>query len=97
MIRKFFQQDNIFLGIALGIIIPAFFYGILWIILHILIPSDTDKTGEIIKESTVQLISIFSNLLIMRYYLSRLKFDRTGRGILLSTLILAIVYFAIYL
>jgi hypothetical protein len=97
MIRKFFQQDNTYLGIGLGIIVPAFFYGLMWIILHLLIPASTGNSSEIIKESTVQLISIFSNLLVMRYYLMRLKFDRTGKGILLSTMILAIVYFALYI
>ncbi|MDY0216391.1 MAG: hypothetical protein RBS19_05495 [Bacteroidales bacterium] len=96
MIRKFFQQDNIFLGIGLGILLPSVLYGLFWIIFHVILANITaDK--EIIKTSTVQLICIFSNLATIRYYLLRLKFDRTGRGILLSTMILAIVYFAIYI
>lgn len=94
MIRRFFQQDNLLFGVILGIIVPAIVLGILYVI--IIIPF-SNANGPIIKPSTLQLLAIFTNLATMRYYLLKLKFDYTGRGILLATMILAIVYFAIYL
>lgn len=81
-------------GVLLGIIVPAVVFGILYLI--IIIPF-SNANGPVIKMSTLQLIAIFTNLATMRYYLLKLKFDFTGRGILLATMILAIVYFAIYL
>jgi hypothetical protein len=80
----------------MGIAVPAIVYGILFLLIG-MIPTPTNGSGPAVKTSTVQLISIFSNLIIMRYYLMKLKFDFTGRGILLSTFILGIAYFAIHL
>ena len=96
MIRKFFKQDNMVLGIILGIVLPAAIYGLLHLFSHYVLSAGNDGM-PMIKTSTIRLIAIFTNLLSLRYYLLRLKFDYTGRGILLSTMILAIVYFAIYL
>jgi uncharacterized membrane protein len=95
MIRRFFQQDKMWLGILLGLGIPAIVYGILFSVMSLF----TAQSGNpsLIKDSTLQLVSIFTNLVTMRYYLLKLKFDYSGRGILLSTMILAIVYFAYYL
>lgn len=97
MIRRFFQQDNMLFGFILGIVIPAAFWGILLLIVLFLIPAVSGKEIAIVKTSTLQLVAIFINLITMRYYLLRLKFDFTGRGILLSTIILAIIYFIIHL
>jgi len=96
MIRRFFKQDNMILGIVLGLIIPAAIYGLLHVFTQYVLSSGPDGM-PIIKTSTLRLIAIFINLITLRYYLLRLKFDATGRGILLSTMILAIIYFAIYL
>lgn len=84
--RSFFKQDNMWLGAGIGIAGPVlFFFLFRWI--------NSLFTGGVLAESTVQLIAICINVLSMRYYLLRVKADRTGRGILLVTFIFAIIYF----
>lgn len=96
MIRRFFQQDKLWLGIMLGIAIPVILYGILYLILNMFLSFGNSGT-QVIKDSTLQLLAIFTNLVTLRYYLLKLKFDYTGRGILLSTIVIAIIYFVNYL
>lgn len=85
--RSFFKRDNIWLGIGIALVIPVIMYFLLKLI--------NLFTGEehILQNSTMQLIAVFINLLPFRYYLVRLKADKTGRGILLVTMVLALVYF----
>lgn len=84
--RSFFKQDNMWLGAGIGIAGPVlFFFAFRWI--------NSFFPAGVLAESTIQLIAICINVLSMRYYLLRVKADRTGRGILLVTFIFAIVYF----
>jgi len=96
MIRRFFQQDNMLLGIGVGIVVPALVYGLFILIVN-LFSGSAPNAAPLVKTSTIQLVAIFTNLFTLRYYLLRLKFDYTGRGILLVTMILAIIYFALHL
>jgi hypothetical protein len=90
---KILYQDSILLGTGLGILVPLISFGILYAISTIFAPEGKDY---LIKISTIVLVSVFVNLFTLRYYLLKLKFDRTGRGILLVTFILAIAYFAMH-
>ena len=87
------RKDSMGLGILLGILLPIVCFGILFAISAFFAPEGKDY---LIKLSSIMLVSVFSNLFTMRYYLVKLKFDKTGRGILLVTFILAIAYFACY-
>ncbi|MDR0603234.1 MAG: hypothetical protein LBG80_02890 [Bacteroidales bacterium] len=87
---KILYKDNLLLGIALGVLVPLISFGILYGISVIFAPEGKDY---LIKISTIVLVSVFLNLFTLRYYLLKLKFDKTGRGILLVTFILAIAYF----
>jgi hypothetical protein len=85
--RSFFKRDNIWLGIGIALVVPVMMYFLLKLI--------NLFTGEehILQNSTMQLIAVFVNLLPFRYYLVRIKADKTGRGILMITMILALIYF----
>lgn len=87
--RAFFKRDNLWLGIVMALVIPPIFY-FLFVYLNGLF---TGKNGAALQESTVQLLAIAVNLIPFRYYLVRLKADKTGRGILLVTFAFALVYF----
>ena len=87
------RKDSMSFGIALGICLPAVCFGILFAISTVFAPEGKDY---LIKLSNIILVSVFCNLVTIRYYLLKLKFDRTGRGILLVTFVFAIAYFAIY-
>ena len=93
-IKRLLQRDSMGLGIILGIALPLILFGILYAVSTTFSPPNKEY---LIKLSTLILISVFSNLATIRYYLLTLKFDKTGRGILLVTFILAISYFAVYL
>ena len=94
IIKKIFYKDLLLLGIVLGIALPLISFGILYAVSTIFAPAGKDY---LIDLSLVILVSVFTNLFTLRYYLIKPKFDKTGRGILLVTFILAIGYFAVYL
>ena len=86
MIEKL-RRDNIWMGILLGILLPLLLFGILYGILL--------RTGNIKENITMQkilLLSILPNLFLLRYYLLKLKYDLTGRGILLATFLYGILF-----
>ncbi len=86
---NFLKKDNIFLGILLGGIIPLAAFAIMYY-------SSVLFKSEILAKSiapSLQLVSIFINLFLLRFYLLKQKYDKTGRGILLITFIYAIIYF----
>ena len=87
------KSDQLWLGIVLGILLPVLVFGILFLIAKCCAPVGKEL---LIPMSTVLLVSIFTNLFTMRYYLVKLKYDRTGRGILLVTFLLAIAYFILF-
>lgn len=91
--RNILYKDSMGLGIALGILLPVVCFGILFTISSFFAPQGKDY---LIKLSSVILVSVFANLFTMRHYLVKLKFDKTGRGILLITFIFAIAYFVCY-
>jgi hypothetical protein len=94
VIKKIFYRNSLLLGIGLGIALPLISFGILYAVSTIFAPAGKNYLIEL---STIILVSVFTNLFTLRYYLMKPKFDKTGRGILLVTFILAIAYFAIYL
>lgn len=89
---KFLKKDSLTLGVSLGIIVPAVLYAILY---YVAILIKTEIFAKSI-DSSIQLVAIFMNLFVFRYYLLKVKFDKTGRGILLSTFLFAIMYFIMF-
>lgn len=92
---NFFRKDNFWLGMLIGLIIPMLAFGIISLI-GLGIDAGTGKT-DIISAENRSLVSIFINLIALRFYLLKVKHDLTGRGILTITFVLAIVYFSLYL
>lgn len=84
--REFFKRDNIWLGIVMALVLPVVFYFLITLVSGFFSSSP-------LTESTTQLLALAVNLIPFRYYLIRLKADKTGRGILLVTFVLALVYF----
>ncbi len=89
------KKDSWGLGIGVAIGLPLVVFGILTLIKVITIK--TAGFNPFLKDSTVELISIFINMFTLRYYLVKLTFDKTGRGILLVTFIMAIAFFVVNL
>jgi hypothetical protein len=88
---KLFKRDIFWLGIAIGIIFPAFFYVVLYVLdLLVLKLANTHMLAE---QKYLYLVSIAINLFAIKYYFVNLKFDKTGRGVLFVTFIFALIYF----
>lgn len=93
------RRDSYGVGIALGILVPAVLFGVIYgiyaLILHAnpqMIVNNADLTKTLIPKFI--LIALIPNLFILRYYLLKLKFDKTGRGILGTSFGWAIVFLA---
>jgi hypothetical protein len=79
-------KDNIFLGIILGAVIPMVSYALILSLLELTLAVNP------LRVSTMQVIAIFINFPIFRNILTKYKKDKLGRGMLLSTFILAAWY-----
>jgi RsiW-degrading membrane proteinase PrsW (M82 family) len=84
------RKDSFWMGLLLGFIIPALIFGLLQLIIlflpHKLIDANVFTLQRLI------LISIIPNIILLRYYLLKLKYDLTGRGILAVTFIIGIIF-----
>lgn len=86
------KKDQYGLGAAIGIVIPAILFGLILLMNFFLI--ETGISEYYLDSPTHVLISIFGNLLPIRYYFVTLKADKTGRGVLFVTFVLTILFFA---
>ena len=94
MWNKFFVRDQFAFGILIGIVLPSLFYfvvyGIDMLVFAIL------ETHILAKQTYIYMLSLAANLFAIKYYFVNLKYDKTGRGVLLVTFALALAYFAIF-
>lgn len=86
-----FKKDSWILGIALGLIVPAAMYGLLKLL--VLALGDRALDVYFLREEALRLLSIAANLVLFRYYMVSLKFDKTGRGILIVFFLLVLAFF----
>ncbi len=92
------REDNIMIGIAIGVTIPVLGYLLVDGVLGLL---DTmgvrgaENTVITFKERSTMLISLCANL-IPFWIMSKMRNDNTMRGILIATAIYAIGWFIIY-
>lgn len=89
-----FKKDSYWVGLLLGVFAPVIFYGLLYAI-DILFDSYFGK--HIVRETHyLILLSIIPNILLLRYYLGKQKFTKTGLTLLLLTIVFVILYFFNY-
>jgi hypothetical protein len=94
MLPDFFKKDSFFTGLVIGIILPALFYGVLYGI--DIIAFNTLNSHIVDKPEYLFLLSIIANLFPIKYYFVNKKNDKTGRGILLVTFVLGMLYFPLF-
>ena len=93
----FLRKDTYLMGILIGIIVPAILFGILFGALILLVhanPNMLSNNPHLYKSIVPKLIliSMIPSLFIMRHYLLNLKYDKTGRGLLIATFVLGLVF-----
>ncbi|PDH48405.1 MAG: hypothetical protein CND86_02480 [Bacteroidetes bacterium MED-G21] len=79
-------KDHMLIGVVIGVLIPIVLYAVLLTFLEYALEENP------IRESTIQVIALFANFPLLRITLSKYQKDRLGRGILLSTFVMAIWY-----
>ena len=85
------RRDSMPMGLFIGFICPAVCFGLLYAIITLV----QHQTGALNMDRMVQkliLLSVIPNVLLLRYYLVKLKYDLTGRGILLVTFAIAMLF-----
>ena len=85
------RKDSMPMGLFIGFICPAICFGLLYAIITLV----QHQTGALNMDSMIQkliLLSVIPNVLLLRYYLVKLKYDLTGRGILLVTFAIAMLF-----
>ena len=88
------RRDSWMMGIMLGISVPALTFGVLYGLVYLVLTA-FGKPLDILNLDLVKkfiLLSIVPSVFVIRYYLLKLKFDLTGRGILLVTFLIGIVF-----
>ena len=86
------RRDSWTMGIALGICVPALTFGILYGAVYLVLTA-FGKPLDILNLDLIKkfiLLSIVPSVFVIRYYLLKLKYDLTGRGILLITFLIGI-------
>ncbi len=76
----------------MGAVAPWILFVILYY-LNILLGNLILHVPYLLRSTTLQLIAIVVNVFMMRQYMVKYKFDKTGRGILLLTFIYILAYF----
>jgi hypothetical protein len=85
------RKDSMPMGLFIGFICPAICFGLLYAIITLV----QHQTGALNLDRMIQkliLLSVIPNVLLLRYYLVKLKYDLTGRGILLVTFAIAMLF-----
>lgn len=91
MIKKLLFNDKTSLGIILGFAIPLPFAFLFASILRIVQLNLHLLNGTRIID--MLLLGMAVNLIVMRYYLVKLKFDKTGKALMVTTVFLILVFF----
>jgi hypothetical protein len=84
------RKDSFAMGLILGTLIPALIFGLLQLILFLL--DHRIRDAHVFTLQRLILISVIPNVLLLRYYLLKLKYDLTGRGILAITFVIGIIF-----
>jgi len=88
---KWLNQDNFLLGALIGLLIPVplmFLFGGLLRLVQVTF----DVLGTV-HDMDILLLGLGVNVLVMRYYMINLKAEKTGKGILLLTVIMILLFF----
>ena len=90
-VKNWLRRDDYLLGVILGLIIPIPVY-FLFIILVGLAQEYMHILGRI-RQTDLFLLGIAVNLVVMRHYMVKLRFEKTGKALLVLTVILILSFF----
>ncbi len=89
-----FNKDNWILGMLIGFLLPVIVY---FLLILVLMPyGQVEGVIYTPRPKIPFLVAVVSNLFPFRFYMVSKKKDRTGRGILLVTFVMILIYFMIF-
>lgn len=92
--KNILARDSHFLGVIIGLTLPVLAFGVIYLVNLVIIRIfDLDM---FMRLHIMKLLSIFINLIPLRYYFLISKLEQTGRGVLFCTFVYAVVYFSMY-
>lgn len=86
------KKDNYIFGLLIGIVSPLALFGLIYGINYLLMMMGVAK--YFLDFQTHVFVSLFGNLIPIRYYFVNLTYDKTGRGVLLITFVVILIFFA---
>ncbi len=94
MMPEFLKKDNYPVGLLLGLIVPVLLYGLLYLTDKLLF--STTGIHLTPEDHYLYLLSIVLNIILFRYYFVSLKAEKTGKGILLVSIVYILIYFFLF-
>jgi hypothetical protein len=91
MLKNWLMNDKISLGLILGLIIPIPFALLFAVILR-LIQVNFYILGRT-RIADMLLLGLAVNLIVMRYYIVKLKFEKTGKALMVITVLMILMFF----
>jgi hypothetical protein len=85
------KKDNIALGVLIGLLLPVLFYGLLSVLAMMV--ATGSPFARPLESDRMPLLALAINVFPIRVYFVTYKFDKTGRGVLFITFLLAIAFF----
>jgi hypothetical protein len=89
-IKNWLKTDKVSLGIILGLIIPVPAAFIFLILLRLV--QKYLHFFNYVRDIDILLLGLAINLLVMRYYIVKLRFDKTGKALLVVTVLLILLF-----
>jgi len=91
IITFIFKKDHLVSGLIIGMLLPIVAFAAFYLINSLILRFFS--LGHLLKDSSILLLAIASNMLVLRYYLVKAKFEKTGMSILFLTFVFGILYF----
>lgn len=87
------NRDSYLSGIIIGIVLPAIAFGAFYLVNELI--QRLFHLDHLLMAAKLLLLAIATNMLALRYYLVKAKFERTGMSIMGLTFIMGILYFVV--
>jgi hypothetical protein len=85
------KRDNMIFGALVGLAMPVLFYGLLRVI-ALFVHAGTVWTLPF-EPDRMYILALVINIIPIRLYFVTYKFEKSGRGVLLVTFLLMVVFF----
>jgi hypothetical protein len=90
-IKDWLKKDKLSLGVLIGLVIPLPVAVLFAVILRLI-----QANFHILENTRITdmlLLGVGANLLIMRYYIVKLKFENTAKGLIIVSFVIILLFF----